>query len=273
MNLPWTALPGILKSVLLALILGYLGLALFSALFANRMVFPAPRPSYDGKELQGLKRVPFGEENQGLAVQYLPHPEARHLLFYHHGNGEDLGMIGERLQALHDLGFAVLAWDYPGYGRSGGRASEESVTAAARFLWGRIPEDTGFPHEQVVLYGRSVGGGPAVVLAAEAPAAGLILESTFTSTFRVLTRVRLLPWDVFNNLGRIGELRCPLLLLHGTNDHTVPFAHGKTLFAAAPDPKFFTFLQGGGHNNLVEEYGPTYRSSIERFMEFLRRRQ
>lgn len=271
MNFPWTAVPGILKSVFLALFLGYLGLALFAAVFANRMVFPAPHPSYE--ELEGMSRIPFGEEQQRLAVLYLPHPQARHLLFYHHGNGEDLGMVMDRLQALHELGFAVLAWDYPGYGRSEGQPSEKSITAAARFLWERIPESTGFSHEEVVLYGRSVGGGPAVALAAEGPAAGLILESTFTSTFRVVTRVRLLPWDIFNNLGRIGDLRCPLLLIHGTSDFTVPFAHGKRLFAAAPEPKFFTFLQGGGHNNLVEEYGPTYRSSIDRFVEFLHRQR
>ena len=269
MSLPWTALAGILRSVLLALVLGYFGLGLFAAMFANKLVFPAPSPSYTN--LPGLRKIQLDDENRSLALRYLPNAKADFLLFYHHGNAEDLGMLEDRLKTLHELGFSVLAWDFPGYGQSPGRPSEDSITAAARFLWKKIPEETGYAPDKVILYGRSVGGGPAVALACEYAAGGLILESTFTSAFRVVTRVRLLPWDIYNNLARIGKLRCPLLLLHGTRDGTVPFQHGKTLFAAAPEPKIFTSFQGGGHNNLVEDHGPAYADSIRRFLRRLRK--
>src|SRR5690606_30461216 len=91
--------------------------------------------------------------------------------------------------------------------------------------------------ERIILLGRSVGAGPATQLAAREPVGGLVVESAFTSAFRVLTRVRLLPFDRFDNLKHIRHARCPVLVIHGAEDDIIPPSHGRRLFAAAPEPR------------------------------------
>lgn len=258
---------GMVKAVLAGVVIFYGGLMIFAVTMANRMIFPAPESSYE--DGAGEEKVVYNEAGEEVTVRVLTNPGARWVLLYHHGNGEDLGRIDARLEALRGLGFVVVAYDYPGYGTSDGKPTEGSVRAAAEAVWRWIPERTGYGVESVVQYGRSVGGGPAIWLASEFGAAGLIVEGTFTSTFRVMTRWKLLPFDIFDNLSRIGGLACPLLILHGTDDDTVAFWHGERLLAAAPEPKFFGWFAGGGHNNLVEDYWPTYRASVEHFREYL----
>jgi fermentation-respiration switch protein FrsA (DUF1100 family) len=257
-------LMSVLKPTLLALGGAYICLALFALLMANRMIFPAPPSSYSA-DAPWLEQVPFGPGGAAISLRYMEHPESNLLVFYQHGNGEDIGSIEDRLSALHRLGFSVLAWDYPGYGTSEGRPSEKAVMATAERLWRWLPQRTGFGPEATVLYGRSLGGGPAVQLAQAHPNAGLILEGTFTSTFRVMTRIRLLPWDVFDNLSRIPAINSPLLVLHGNRDYVVPFSHSETLFAAASQPKSFVWFDGGGHNDLIDQFPEVYNSAIRQF--------
>jgi fermentation-respiration switch protein FrsA (DUF1100 family) len=256
-----------LKIILLVLIFGYFGLAAFALLFANRLVFPAPPAGYqDGPD--SLKFT-YNEAGDAVTLFYLPNPRARFLIFYHHGNGEDLIGIRSRLEDLVKAGYAVLAWDYPGYGTSDGTPTEKSVLSIADTLWDALPERFGFAHHDTLLYGRSVGGGPAVWLASREKPAGLILEGTFTSIFRVGLPFNPLPWDIFDNLSRISEVACPILIFHGTADRTVPFSHGQQLYEAAPEPKFFSWIDGGGHNDLPETYPEIYHSSLEAFTSHL----
>jgi pimeloyl-ACP methyl ester carboxylesterase len=89
------------------------------------------------------------------------------------------------------------------------------------------------PPERIILYGYSVGTGPSVYLAARRPVAGLILESPFVSTFRVMTKIPLFPVDKLRNLHEIKRVHCPVLVLHGTRDTIIPFWHGQQVFAAS----------------------------------------
>jgi fermentation-respiration switch protein FrsA (DUF1100 family) len=258
---------GILKLILTMAILSYLGLVMFALLFANRLVFPAPPPGYsDSPEIRKFR---FNGDGDSVSMLLLNNPSSPWLVFYNHGNGEDLQGILPRLQGLRQAGYSILAWDYPGYGTSSGKPSEGLVIDIAAKIWEQIPELTGYDHSRVILYGRSLGGGPATWIARNGSPAGLVLEGVFTSTFRVGLPVKLLPWDIFDNLALIDSIRCPLLVLHGTRDGTVPFRHGVRLFEKASDPKFFAWFEGGRHNNLIEEYPEIYYSSLSRFRDFL----
>ncbi|NDV62106.1 alpha/beta hydrolase [Puniceicoccales bacterium CK1056] len=247
--------------------ISYIGLAGFAFLFANKLVFPAPPPGYS--DSPDLLKFTYNEEGNQVSMVFLENKRASRLVFYHHGNGEDLQSILQRLQVLREMGFAVLAWDYPGYGTSDGKPSERLVNEIARGIFNSIPEQFGYDTREIILYGRSVGGGPAVALAAREKVAGLILEGVFTSVFRVGIRYNILPWDIFDNLALIENIRCPVLFLHGSDDRVVPFSHGKALMEKAPKPKFFSWFSGGGHNDLIESYPESYYSSIRRFTEFL----
>lgn len=258
---------GLVKLAVTVAAIGYLLLMLFALLFANRLIFPAPPPGY--RDSPDLLKLAYNENGDSVTMQFRPVPQSRFLVFYHHGNGEDLQSIQARLNSLQRMGVSVLAWDYPGYGTSDGKPTTKGILRIAEAIWEQIPDTFGFPHDRVILYGRSVGSGPATWLAARRQPAGLVLEGAFTSIFRVGLGRNFLPWDHFDNLSRIDRLRCPVLFLHGTEDRTIPFSHGQRLLEQSAGPKFFTWIDGGGHNDLVENYPDIYASSILRFKAFL----
>ena len=119
------------------------------------------------------------------------------------------------------------------------------------------------------MHGRSIGGGPAVDLASREPVGGLILESTFTSASRVLTNIRIFPFDRFENINKIGSVRCPVLVIHGKKDRTIPFQHGEKLFAAANEPKVSFWVDNAGHNDLFKAAGGAYLKTIRDFADNL----
>ncbi|MEX0322149.1 MAG: alpha/beta hydrolase [Puniceicoccaceae bacterium] len=258
---------GILKLLLLIPGVAYLGLVVFAATFANRLVFPAPAASY--KDSPDIIKFPYDDKGRSVSMIFLQNPGSDQLIFYHHGNGEDLQHTLGKMQFLREAGYSVLAWDYPGYGTSDGRPTEKLVLEIAEKIWNRIPADYGYAHDQVVHYGYSLGGGPAIWLAKKYACAGVIVEGTFTSIFRVGLPIKLLPWDLFDNQRWIPDITCPILIMHGTEDETVPFSHAKKLYELAPDPKSFTWVHNGRHTDLLDSHQETYLDSLKRFTESL----
>lgn len=255
-----------LPPVLVGLAAAWLALAACAWLFADKLIFPAPPVSYaDGA---GVLRLPRSDGGAPVAAWHLPTPGSARLLLYHHGNGEDLGLIEDTLRAFRARGWSVLAYDYPGYGLSPGPSSEPATFAAAAAAWQYATTTLGYTPGQIVHYGRSLGSGPATWLCQQFPeTGGLILDGAFTSTFRVVTRIRLLPWDRFDNLSRLGDLSVPVLVIHGTADDVVPFSHGQKLFRSAPGRRSFLWVDGAGHNDLSGIAGPAYWEAIERFVD------
>jgi len=223
------------------------------------------QPQYGSfREVDGMRKIP-GPDGGTLAVLYLPNPKARLTLWYFHGNAEDLGDIEPQLKRLHDAGFAVFAFDYPGYGLSDGHPSEKAIYAAARIARTYLRETLKVPAGQTLLYGRSLGGGPATQLATEERVAGLVLQSAFMSAYRVVTHWHLLPFDQFENLKKLPRVHCPVLVMHGRDDRVIPFYHGEALFAAAPEPKRCLWVDSAGHNDFVERAGDGYWQALRDF--------
>jgi fermentation-respiration switch protein FrsA (DUF1100 family) len=173
---------------------------------------------------------------------------------------------------LRDAGFSVFAAEYPGYGVSGGHPSESSLYAAARAAREYLRGVLNISAERTVIYGRSLGGGPAVQMATEEAVGGLILQSSFTSVYRVVTRRRMLPFDYFENARKLPQVSSPVLVLHGENDEVIPFAHARDLFAVANEPKRFFSVPGAGHNDFLTVAGPRYWEALREFSELCARR-
>ena len=172
-----------------------------------------------------------------------------------HGNGGHISHRLELARALLSTGVCVFLFDYRGYGRSAGRPTEQGTyrdgEAAYRWL-----ENKGFAGKKIILFGESLGGGVAAELASRLPAAGLILQSTFTcipdigaDLFPWLP-VRLLARIKYDTLSKLPQVKAPVLIMHSRGDRLVRFQHSQKNFAAANDPKLFCELVGD-HNDSI----------------------
>jgi fermentation-respiration switch protein FrsA (DUF1100 family) len=244
----------------------YVGLGLFAWFCADRQIF-LPQPCSYGPSGRFITlETPDGER---LCAVHLPNPQARYTLLYSHGNAEDLGDVLPELEGLRQAGFAVFAYDYRGYGLSTGTPAVKGACIDVLTAYRYLTTALGVPARQIVLYGRSVGGGPTVQLAASQPVGGVILQSTFTSSFVVVTRVPILPFDRFNNLALIDRIGCPLLVMHGRRDGVVPFSHGLKLYARAATPKRSLWLDDVGHNSFPGIHEQQYWTALSEFRELL----
>ena len=258
-----TMLQNILLLILVSLVIIYLGGMAFAYLVADKMIFPYSSTSYsDSEELIKVKSA----DGEQIAALYLKGTSDK-LLLFSHGNGEDIGSIRELLASFQSNGISVFAYDYPGYGQSSGSASENGVYASADAAYRYVTESLGYQPPHITLYGRSLGSGPSCWLAERYPVAGMILDGAFSSTFRVMTKIRLLPWDHFNNISRFDSIECPVLILHGKQDRTVPFAHALQNEKAVRSEVATLWSETAGHNDLIEQLGRTYWDTVIEFIK------
>lgn len=189
-----------------------------------------------------------------------PHPT----VLYHHGNKHHLQHYWDRVELLYRAGFDVFIYDYRGFGMSTGTSSEDGLRAdaeaALNYLRSRADVDT----LQIVDYGYSLGGYPCLYTATtlHQPKA-VITESIFASSQDLIQSGTLL--DIpggylmegsFDNASQIGNVRAPLLMLHGTADTFIGIErHGEPLFRRAPQPKIFRRIEGAGHDNIPATMG------------------
>jgi len=188
-----------LQLFLLLFLLGYLALNIFAFFYAERLIFlPRPRSYQDSPEILKLTTL-SGEQ---ISALYLPNPTATYTVLYSHGNAEDLGRIRQRLEHLKTLGVSVFAYDYRGYGTSQGTPSEQNAYQDIESAYRHLTVTLVISPNHIILYGRSLGSGTSVEIASREPIAGLILEGPFTSIFRIVTRIAILPFDRFDNRER-----------------------------------------------------------------------
>lgn len=204
---------------------------------------------------------------------YLPGEAGQPLVLFCHGNAGNISHRLESLRLLRDLGLSVFIFDYRGYGRSEGKPSEEGTYADVRgaLAWLR---QRGWTPARMIYFGESLGAAVALQLASEHPPGGLVLEAPFTSIAAMgrhhyFLLYLLLGWLLdarYDNLGKIGEVRAPLLIIQGEADAIVPPAMTRQLFEAANEPKTLRRISGAGHNDLLFVGGRDYREAWREFI-------
>jgi hypothetical protein len=245
------------------IVLAYLLALLAVVLLFDHVLFqPHPSSYQKSDEIIFIPTADGGE----IAAAWLPNPTARYTILLSHGNGEDLGDIMPELREFAERGYAVLGYDYRGYGLSSGKPSEANACADIEAAYRYLTTTLKVPPEQIILHGYSVGGGPAVDLASRHRVGGLVLESAFTSALRTVTRVPLFPIDRFRNIDKLGSVSAPILVIHGTDDVIVPFRLGEALYEAAPEPKQFLRVEKAGHYDLRERAGDRYWQAYRTFI-------
>lgn len=211
------------------------------------------------------------EDGIELSAWYVPAGEAAPTVLFAHGNAGNISHRLETLQAFHDMGLAVLIFDYRGYGESTGSPSESGTYLDAMAMWRYLVEDRGLEAANVVVAGRSLGGAVAAWLAAEVDPGAVILESSFTSVPKLAGELypflpaRQLSRFEYDTEGYLSAVSSPVLIIHGKNDEVIPFEHGRRLYTAAAQPKEFVELRGG-HNDAFLVSAARYRNAIVAFL-------
>jgi fermentation-respiration switch protein FrsA (DUF1100 family) len=264
----------------LALIYAALGVALY--LFQGSMVFLANLP---GRALDatpadiGLQYEDVGidtADGERLHGWYVPATNARGTLLFFHGNAGNISHRLESILIFNRLALDVLIVDYRGYGQSTGRPGEQGTYRDAQAAWDYLVRERSVSPGNIVIFGRSLGGAVGAWLASELPAveqpAAVIIESAFTSgadmarrlypvyPARLLTRLR---YPVVDYVQRIS---CPVLVVHSRNDEIIPFAMGRAIYEAAPQPRDFIELRGD-HNAGFWISREEYAAGLDVFLE------
>jgi len=224
-------------------------------------------------------------DGERLAGWFVPAPRERRrdlTLLFLHGNAGNISHRGDSLWIFAQLGLDVLIIDYRGYGRSSGSPSEKGLYLDADAAWRWLTEGRGVPANRILLFGRSLGGAVAAELAgrlgsepgaaASGQPAAVVIESGFDEVaslarhhYPLLTAVIPLRFE-FRAAEAIARTRAPVLVLHSPDDEIVPYALGRRLFAAAPEPKRFVDLRGG-HNDGFLVSQPDYQKAIADFLD------
>lgn len=262
------------------LIYAILGLLLLNAMMyfqqSHMIFFPMTRleqtPADWGLEYEDVN---FNtEDNVQLHGWYIPQPQSEHVLLFFHGNAGNISHRRESIEVFHRLGLNVLIIDYRGYGQSQGKPSEQGFYQDATATWRYLTEQKGFAPEQIIIFGRSIGGVIAARLAAEVEARGLILESTLSSArdfarqvFKVLARLVVIRYD-FDTVEYLRQVNVPVLVLHSPDDEIMPFNLGEKVFESAHQPKQFVRMRGD-HNNGFSQSQPEYEQKLSNWIEML----
>ena len=253
---------------------GYVAICVLMIFLERHLVYHPPQRLNNAQEIKQLggEEISFqAEDGTKIYGWYFPHESPRRGLLYTYGNGEDATRNAEYMAYLRDvLQASVLVFDYRGYGKSEGKPVEAGLiqdgSAAQKWLAAKMnvkPAD-------IILFGRSLGGGVAVALAERQGAQALVVHSSFANMVDVGAAaypwlpVRMLMRNRFESEQRIKNYDGPLLQIHGTADRIVPYHLAKPLYEASPSShKRFIDIPNGRHNDgLTEE-------SLESLVSFL----
>jgi fermentation-respiration switch protein FrsA (DUF1100 family) len=265
-------------SIILVVFLAYAILALALYFMQTSFLYSPVRPvPYNPSDINlPFENVRFETKDRlKLSAWYIPAEKADFTVLFCHGNGGNMTHRLDSINILNELGLNCFIFDYRGYGESEGRPSETGTyyDAEAAYKW--LTQKKKIPPENIILFGRSLGGSIAAYLAAKVKAKALIIESSFTSyidigkKFYPYMPVRLAARFSYPTIDYIRSINLPVMIIHSRNDEVIPFEFGLILYDAANEPKEFIEISGS-HNDGFLFSGEVYRNAWSDWLKFLK---
>jgi pimeloyl-ACP methyl ester carboxylesterase len=172
------------------------------------------------------------------------------VILFCHGNAGNVSQRIDSFEIFRELGFSTFIFDYRGYGKSEGKPSEKGTYRDAEGAWNYLVREKKVKPEEIIVFGRSLGGGIASYLAKKYQPRALIIESSFTAISDIARALvptlplKLLLRFKYNTRERLKDIHCPVLIVHSPDDRTIPFVCGKVLYETANPPKKFLRIKG-----------------------------
>lgn len=261
-------------SVLRIALIAYGFVIILVLLFQSHFIFFPERRIMATPEQIGLKFEDISfltEDGKILSGWFIPAKEPKGVMLFCHGNAGNISHRLDSIMLFNQLGLSTFIFDYRGYGRSQGKITEIGTYADAEAAWRYLVKIKEVVPNEIIIFGRSLGGAVASKLARNHKPKGLILESTFTSIPDIAADiysflpVRLLIRFTYPTVENVRDIKCPVLIVHSRDDDIIPFKHGRLIFDAAPEPKEFMEIKGS-HNEGFLITGPRYRAGLESFI-------
>jgi len=271
-------------------VLVFAGLAVFLYFIQDKLIFPGSDTqgqrdatltegedyslltlhAHDGTRLTAL----FGRALTGDGQPLADVADCPTVIFFY-GNGACMAYSTDVFDHLRRLGANVIIPDYEGYGMSAGKPSEAGCYTTADAAYDYLLGRNDINRSKIVSMGWSLGGAVAIDLAHRRPVAGLITISAFTNLRDMAHRV--LPWFPvswilkykFDNLAKLPEIKCPVLIIHGGRDDIVPFKMAGRLAAIAGGKVTKFDIPDAGHENVFDAGGEALLNQIEQFFHDL----
>ena len=255
----------------------YVLLCFFLFLMQSNLLY---YPNLSGRELRASP-VDIGLDYESVSLVtsdnvrihgwFVEAKQHRGTILFFHGNAGNISHRLESLQIFNRLGLSTLIIDYRGYGQSEGRVSEKGTYLDAEAAWQYLTVVRGVDPQQIIFFGRSLGGAVAANLAIKHQPGGLILESVFTSVPEMASKlypffpVRMLCRFSYNAKLAVQKVFSPVLIIHSQDDEIISFENGLELFASANAQKTFLKIRGG-HNEGFLVSGSVYYDGLDEFV-------
>lgn len=237
----------------------------------NRNIYATPQDiglSYDDISFNTSDGV-------GLSGWYVPGNSSKGVILFCHGNAGNIAGRLEYLNIFHRLGFDTFIFDYRGFGASEGKTTEKGTYLDIEAAMDYLVNNRNVSEDEVIVYGRSLGGTIAINHAKDHTPKMLVIDSSFTSYrklssdvlrgFLLPVPVKLLARFEYNSIDNIRKIDCPVLVIHSRDDEVIPYSHGKDLFKNANEPKEFLTISGT-HNEGFLTSG-NYEIGLSDFLE------
>jgi fermentation-respiration switch protein FrsA (DUF1100 family) len=259
------------------LLVAYLALATVLYVMQPKFLYGPIREVFSTPAELGLdfENVVFkSADGLNLSGWYIPVDTPRFTLLFCHGNGGNIAHRLDSINIFHNLGLNCFIFDYRGYGDSQGKPSEKGtyLDAMAAYKW--LTEEKKTPAENIIIFGRSLGGSIAAQLAGKVEARSLVVESAFTSyvdmgkEYYPYMPVRWFARFGYRTIDYIRNVRCPVMFIYSGNDEIVPFKFGLKLYEAANEPKEFIEIFGG-HNDCFLVSSEIYTEVWEKWLKLI----
>lgn len=214
--------------------------------------------------------IPVSPEKDINIIRFtVPDSLRRGVVLYLHGNRRNVERYAPFARFFTRHRYEVWMPDYPGFGKTTGPRSEETMNADVTEVYKMIRAR--FTPEQIIIYGKSLGTGPATYLASRIDCSRLILETPYTSIpdlfghYAFLYPTSWMSKYQFPSIDRMATVKAPVSIFHGTSDGVIPYKQAVRLQRKAGAKAQLITIEGGEHNNLADY--PLYQSSLDSLLK------
>ena len=247
-----------IKTIISIVILGTAFIFYIRRLERKTLFLPSNQISYTPADIGLRFDDVYFKTNDGVRLNgwFIPKEASKATLLFIHGNAGNISDRMDKLRYFHDMGVNVFIFDYRGYGKSAGRPTEEGLYRDAEAAYDYLTGQRRIAFSKIVIYGASLGGAVAVDLAAKKQAAGLIVDSSFSSGADMAKIIfpmvpQFLIRTKLDSVSKIGHVVMPKLFIHSKDDEVVPYALGRKLYEAAGEPKSFVDISGNHNGGFI----------------------